>query len=61
MTSKARVDANVMLGQELPKPMIKKFKRRKAYSRFKDSTWASDLAEMRSLSSLTVVLNIYCM
>ena len=61
MTSKARVDANVMLAQELPRPMIKKFKRRKAYSRFKDSTWASDLAEMRSLSSLTVVLKIYCM
>ena len=31
--------------------MIKEFKRRKAYARFKDNIWAGDLAEMRSLSS----------
>ena len=58
MTSKARRDVNVMLTQELQKPMIKKFKREKAYSRFKISILASDLAETGSLSSLIVVLNI---
>ena len=31
--------------------MIKNFKRRKVYARFKDNIWAADLAEMRSLSS----------
>ena len=61
MTSKARRDVNVMLTQELQKPIIKKFKREKEYSRFKNSIWASDLAETGSLSLLIVVLNIYCM
>ena len=30
--------------------MIKKFKRRKVYARFKDNIWAVDLVEMASLS-----------
>ena len=40
-----------MLIQELLKAVIKKFKRRKAYARFKDNIWAADLAEIGSLSS----------
>ena len=36
--------------QELHKPMIKKFKRRKVYGRFKDNIWAADLAEMGSFT-----------
>ena len=39
------------LVEELHKPVIKKFKKRKVYSRFKDNIWAADLAEMESLSS----------
>ena len=39
------------LAQELHKPEIKKFKRRKVYVGFKDHIWAIDLAEMGSLSS----------
>ena len=39
------------LAQGLHKPLIKKFKRRKVYARFKDNIWVSDLAEMGSLSS----------
>ena len=31
--------------------MIKNFKKRKVYARFKDNTWAADLAEMGSLCS----------
>ena len=42
---------NEELAQELDKPVIKKFKKRKIYGRFKDNTWAVDLAEMRLLSS----------
>ena len=38
-------------GEELHKPVTRKFKRRKVYERFKDNTWATDLAEMGSLSS----------
>ena len=33
------------------KSVIKKFKRRKVYARFRDNIWAADLVEMRSLSS----------
>ena len=39
------------LVEELHKPVIKKFKERKVYARFKDNIWAADLAEMESLSS----------
>ena len=37
--------------EELHKPVIKKFKRRKVYTKFKGSIWAADLPEMESLSS----------
>ena len=40
-----------MLAQELHKLVIKKFKRRKVYVRFKDNIWAEDLAEMGPLST----------
>ena len=48
ITSEASV--NEVLAQYLHKAVIKKFKRRKVYLRFK-YIWTTDLAEMRSLSS----------
>ena len=45
------LSVNEQLAKELYKPVIKKFKRRKVYARFKDNIWATDLAEMKSLSS----------
>ena len=45
------VSVNEQLPEELHKLVIKKFKRRKVYARFKDNTWATDLAEIRSLPS----------
>ena len=39
------------LAEELHKAVIKKFKRRKVYARFKENIWAADLAEMEALSS----------
>ena len=45
------VSVNEQLAQELQKPVIKKFMRKKVYVRFKDNIWAADLAEMGSLSS----------
>ena len=45
------VSVSEQLAEELHKPVIKKFKRRKVYARFKDNIWAADLAEMESLSS----------
>ena len=51
MTSNAKANLNEVLAQQLYKVVIKKLKRRKVYVRFKDSTWAADLAEMGLLSS----------
>ena len=42
---------NEELAEVLYKPVIKKLKRGKIFSRFKDNIWAADLAEMGSLSS----------
>ena len=39
------------LADELHKPAIKKFNKRKVYSQFKDNIWGVDLADMQSLSS----------
>ena len=47
----AKSNVNEVLAQELYKLVIKKFKRRNVYERFKDNIWPADLAEMGSLSS----------
>ena len=47
-----RVSVNEQQAEELHKSVIKRFKRRKVYVRFKDNIWSVDLAEMRSLSSM---------
>ena len=39
------------IAEGIHKPVIKKFKRRKVYPRFKDNIWAADLAEIESLFS----------
>ena len=41
---------NIQLADELYKPIIKKFKKRKVYSSFRDSIWGVDLANMQLLS-----------
>ena len=43
---------NEDLAEELQKPVIKKFKRRKVYAKFKVNIWAADLVEMGSSSSI---------
>ena len=45
------VSVNDQPAEELHNAVIKKFKRRKLYARFKDNILAADLAEMGSLSS----------
>ena len=42
--------SSVLLADELHKPVIKKFNKRKVYSQFKDNIWGVDLADMQSLS-----------
>ena len=39
-------EPNYQLANELHKPIIKKFKKRKVYSSFRDNIWGIDLADM---------------
>ena len=41
---------NEQLANELHKPNIRKFEKRRVYSTFKDNIWSADLADMQSLS-----------
>ena len=43
-------EVNKILAEELHKPVIKKFNKRKVYSQFKYNIWGVDLADMQSLS-----------
>ena len=41
---------NEQLAEEIHKPIIRKFKKRKVYSTFEDNIWGVDLADMQLLS-----------
>ena len=43
-------EPNYQLANELHKPIIRKFKKRKVYSGFKDNIWGADLADMQLIS-----------
>ena len=43
-------EPNYQVANELYKPIIRKFKKRKVYSYFRDNIWGVDLADMQSLS-----------
>ena len=58
---------NVQLANELHKPIIKKFNKRKVYSSFKDNIWGAGLADVQLLSKfnkgfrfLLCVIDIFC-
>ena len=60
-------DSFSILTNELHKPIIKKFDKRRVYSQFKDNIWGVDLADMQSLSKkdkgikyLLCVIDLYC-
>ena len=44
------IPENKQLANELHKPIIRKFEKRKVYSTFKDNIWGVDLADMQLLS-----------
>ena len=50
---------NKIFAEELHKPVIKKFSKRKVYSQFGDNMWGVDLADMQSLSKKSKGLNIF--
>ena len=43
-------ELNYQIANELHKPIIRKFKKRKVYSSFRDNIWGVGLADMQSLS-----------
>ena len=43
-------EPNYQLANELHKPVIQKFKKRKVFSSFRDNIWSVDLADMQRLS-----------
>ena len=43
--------SNKKLAEELHKPIIKKFKKRRVHSSFIDNIWGTDLADMQLLSN----------
>ena len=48
----ANNNENIQLANQLHRPIIKKFNKRKVYSSFKDNIWGVDLADMQLLSKL---------
>ena len=44
------LEFNEELAKELHKPIIRKFKKRKVYSGFRDNIWGADLADMQLIS-----------
>ena len=44
------IPQNQQLVEDLHKPIIRKFKKRKVYAPFKDHTWGANLADMQSIS-----------
>ena len=53
------IPQNEQLADELHKPIIGKFKKRRVYSAFKDSIWAVDLAGMQLILNLIKDLDFY--
>ena len=63
---KNKIISNKELPEELHKPIIRKFKKRKVHSSFIDNIWGADLADMQVISKfskgfriLLCVLDIY--
>ena len=57
---------NIQLAEELHKPIIRKFEKRKVYSGFKDNIWRVDLTDMQLISKfnkgfrfLLCIIDIY--
>ena len=50
ISQKELIKDNQQLANELHKPIIRKFKKRKVYSSFKGNIWGVDLADMQLIS-----------
>ena len=55
------IKQNLQLAKQLHKPIIRKFKKRKVYSEFKDNIWGADLADIQLISKFEKKdLDSYC-
>ena len=54
-------EPNYQLANELHRQIIRKLKRQKVYSSFRDNIWGVDLADMQSLNKYNKEASIYCM
>ena len=52
--------SNKELGEELLKPIIRKFNKRKVNSPFIDNIWGADLADIQLISKFKKNLDFYC-
>ena len=59
-SSAANNKENTQLADELHKSIIRKFKKRKVYSSFRDNIWGADLADMQLLSKFNKVFIFLC-
>ena len=48
--NKNETKQNLQLANELHKPIIRKIRKRKVYSGFRDNIWGADLADMQLIS-----------
>ena len=55
LANKSANEPNYQLANELHKPIIRKLKKRKVCSYFRDNIWSVDLADMQSLSKYNQV------
>ena len=53
------IKQNIQLAEKLQKPIIRKFKKRKVYSRFRDNIWGVDLADMQLISRFNKGFRFY--
>ena len=48
------IEQNQQLAEELHKPIIRKFKKGRVYSSFKDNIWGADLANIQLISKFDI-------
>ena len=53
------IEPNYQLTNELHKPIIRKFKKRKVYSLFRNNIWGVNLADIQSLSKYNKIIIYY--
>ena len=60
LANKSANEPNYQLANELHKPIIRKFEKRKVYSYFRDNIWGVDLADMQLLSKYNKGIKYLC-